>query len=169
MDLTVCGIDPGLRITGYAVICAPAGEAQIVDAGVCRFDEGLPLEQRLLSIERDISAILEEHRPDLVAVEQLYAHYRHPRTSILMGHARGVILMTAAKLGITVRDYASTQVKRYLTGNGRATKQHVQQAIKQALGLEKLPEPADLADAIAIALCALETLRHPRPAEVRQE
>ena len=106
-----------------------------------------------MAIDHDISAILNEHHPEVVAVEQLYSHYNHPRTAILMGHARGVILLAAARLGIEVRSYSATRIKRYLTGNGRASKTQVQRAIQVTLSLSSLPEPADVADALAIALC----------------
>ncbi len=153
MEAVICGIDPGLKTTGYALLRI-GGRMSILDAGVCRFDEKLPLTQRLVGLERDITSILSERQPQIVAVEQLYAHYKHPRTAILMGHARGVILLAAGKLGIGVRSYPSTRVKRYLTGNGRASKTQMQRAIQVSLGLTELPEPPDLADALAIALCA---------------
>ncbi len=162
MDTRVCGVDPGLNTTGYAVLRVTGESLSVLDAGVCRFDAKLPLEKRLMLIESDLSAVFEEHRPELVAVEQLYAHYKHPRTGILMGHARGVILLTAAKLGLRVESLAATQIKRHLTANGRASKRQVQQAIKRLLNLDEIPEPPDLADAIAIALCAADGLRNPR-------
>lgn len=153
MDAVVCGIDPGLGVTGYAVLQTTGERLALLDAGVCRFDDALPLAARLADVERDISSILREHRPDLLAVEELFAHYKHPRTAILMGHARGVILLSAAKLGIPVRGFASTRIKRYLTGNGRATKPQMQRAIQVTLGLNRLPDPPDVADAMAIAMC----------------
>lgn len=165
-DAVICGIDPGLGITGYGVIRFDGDQPHVLDAGVCRFDDSLPLEERLVLIEADISAILHEHQPTVVAVEQLYSHYNHPRTAILMGHARGVMLMTAAKLGIEVRSYAATQVKRYLTGNGRATKTQMQHAIKTTLGLPSLPEPPDVADALAIALCCASDVFTSKPMEI---
>jgi len=161
IDTRVCGVDPGLNTTGYAVLRVTGGALSVLDAGVCRFDAKLPLEKRLMLIESDLSAVFAEYRPELVAVEQLYAHYKHPRTGILMGHARGVILLTAAKLGSRVESFAATQIKRYLTGNGRASKRQVQAAIKRLLNLDAIPEPPDLADAIAIALCAAGGLRNP--------
>ena len=153
MEAVICGIDPGLGITGYAVLAVREQQLSVVDAGICHPDGDGSLAKRLADIERDISAILQEHRPDLVAVEELYAHYKHPRTAILMGHVRGVILCGAAKLGIEVHNYAATRIKRYLTGNGRATKAQMQRTIRATLGLTELPEPADVADALAIAMC----------------
>ncbi len=138
----------------------------LIEAGVCRLDKTQPLAARLAALEGDISSVLEEHRPEVVAVESLYAHYRHPRTAIMMGHARGVILLAAAKLGIESRDYAATQVKRHLTGNGRATKAQMQRAIQGTLGLAEPPQPADVADAVAVAMCCAADLRKRRPAEV---
>jgi crossover junction endodeoxyribonuclease RuvC len=162
----VCGIDPGLGITGYAVLRGAGGTASIIDAGVCRFDEKPPLHERLLAIQRDISSVFAEHRPDIVAVEQLYSHYKHPRTAILMGHARGVILLAAAEAGSEVRSYSATQIKRYLTGNGRATKMQMQRAVQTTLGLPGLPEPSDVADALAIALCCVADVRRAEHAEM---
>ena len=160
MDAIVCGIDPGLGTTGYAALRVCGDSLSVLDAGVCRFDAKLALAMRLVAVEQDISAILSEHQPDAVAVEELYAHYKHPRTAILMGHARGVILLAAGKLGIEVHSYAATEVKRHLTGNGRASKGQVQRAIQTTLGLSALPEPNDVADALAIAMrCAADVRR----------
>lgn len=166
-DAVICGIDPGLRVMGYAVMRVTGRGPLLVDAGVCRFDESLPLARRLVDIERDVVSVLVEHEPHVVAVESLYAHYKHPRTAILMGHARGVILQAAAKLGIDVRDFAATRVKRHLTGNGHADKGQVQRAIQTSLNLPDLPEPPDLADAIAIAMCCAAEMNQMTPAGVR--
>ena len=92
-------------------------------------------------------------KPAVMALEELYSHYQRPRTAILMGHARGVICLAGAQAGIPVVHYSATQVKRILTGSGRAPKSQVQQAIQRELGLDRLPEPPDVADALAIALC----------------
>src|SRR5438552_16171155 len=88
-----------------------------------------------------------------MAVEQLYAHYEHPRTAILMAHARGVFFLAGAQRDIPVLSYASTKVKKLITGSGRASKEQMQHAVARELGLTKLPEPHDVADALAIALC----------------
>ena len=98
-----------------------------------------------------------ELRPDLVGIEQLYAHYKHPRTAILMGHARGVVLLACHNAGIGVRNLPATHVKKSLTGNGHATKMQMQRAIQALCKLKALPEPPDVADALAIALCAGRT------------
>jgi crossover junction endodeoxyribonuclease RuvC len=106
--------------------------------------------------------LLQTHRPTLLACEELYAHYKHPRTAILMGHARGVILAAAARRGLQVVSIAATHVKKMLTGSGHAAKHQVQFAVAATLGLRQIPEPPDVADAIAIALCGLR-LRRTKP------
>ena len=161
----MCGIDPGLGTTGYAVLRRHDEVLSVVDAGVCRFDDQRPLAERLVAVEHDMASIFDEHKPSVVAVEQLYSHYAHPRTAILMGHARGVILLAAARVGIEVRSYAATHITRYLTGNGRAGKAQVQRAVQTALGLSALPEPPDVADALAIAMCCAAEVGSPDPAE----
>ena len=88
-----------------------------------------------------------------VAVEQLYSHYEHPQTAILMGHARGVIFLAAGQRGLPVISYAATRIKKTITGNGRASKEQVQRTVQRELGLPQLPEPPDVADALAVALC----------------
>ena len=159
MDAVVCGIDPGLGTTGYAVLRRSGENLTILDAGVCRYQAHDPFEDRLVALQSDMIAILDEHKPDAIGVEALYAHYKHPRTAILMGHARGVILLEAGRRQIEVKSLAATQVKRYLTGNGRASKVQIQRAIKATLGLPSIPEPSDLADALAIALCCVGCLQ----------
>ena len=167
MSAVICGIDPGLGTTGYAVVRRESGVLSVLDAGVCRFDPRESLAQRLVQVDRDLATIFAEHFPEVVAVEEVYAHYKHPRTAILMGHARGVILLAAARRGIEVRSYSATRIKRHLTGNGRATKVQVQRAIQATLGLATLPEPADVADALAIALCGAAEWEATAQVEVR--
>ena len=152
----VLGIDPGLNITGYAALDFPPGrgEPAIVEAGTVRTDARATMAQRIGQIHADLAAILGELRPDLVAVEQLYAHYTHPRTAILMAHARAAVLLAVEQVHLPVRSLAATNVKKSLTGNGHASKQQVQRAIQAVCKLTELPEPPDVADALAIALCA---------------
>ena len=158
----ILGIDPGLSVTGYGLIrpkpfrpSAPSG-AEFVEAGVIRTLDTDPLDRRLLEIRRGVEEVLSEYSPTALAVEALYSHYAHPRTAILMGHARGVICCAAASRDIPVLDYAATHIKRSLTGNGRAPKDQVQRAVAFFLGLPSAPEPPDAADALAIALTHLE-------------
>ncbi len=159
MDAVVCGIDPGLRATGYAVVRCQGHALTVLDAGVCRLDQKFSLPQRLVVLENDMSSILADHQPKAVAIEALYSHYNHPRTAILMGHARGVLMLAAAKSKAVVHSFSATKIKRYLTGNGHASKRQVQGAIQAMLSLPDLPEPPDVADALAAALCCVNELQ----------
>ncbi|TWT40880.1 Crossover junction endodeoxyribonuclease RuvC [Phycisphaerae bacterium RAS1] len=151
------GIDPGLQRTGYAILSAGSrlDDAVLVEAGVIRLTPRTPLEERLVELEKSLAAVIEAHHPAILTCEQLYAHYKHPRTAILMGHARGVILATAARMGVRVLSVAATNVKKVLTGNGHASKRQMQRCVASTLRLARLPEPHDVADAIAIGLCGL--------------
>lgn len=151
--MILLGVDPGLRVCGYAVISAAKVGETLLEAGVIRADQSKPLEERLLQIAEDFASLLKKFSPESVAVEGLYAHYKHPRTAILMGHARGVILQQSATVGAKVRSFSATRIKKSLTGNGRAGKPQMQRAIQSMLGLPQIPEPPDVADAIAVALC----------------
>jgi crossover junction endodeoxyribonuclease RuvC len=150
------GIDPGLQVTGYAVIESRGGAPRVCEAGVIRSAEArtpADMAHRLRNLYDGIVEVLDQFRPTAVAVEQLFAHYEHPRTAILMGHARGVLLLAAAQRGLTVQSYNATRIKKTITGNGRATKEQVQRTMQRELGLVTLPEPPDVADALAAALC----------------
>lgn len=157
----VLGIDPGLERTGYAVLCEAPGSTQVclVEAGLIRLSPRQSLERRLADLQESLEMLLQTHRPTLLACEELYAHYKHPRTAILMGHARGVILAATARQGLQVASIAATHVKKVLTGSGHAAKHQVQFAVAALLGLRQVPEPPDVADAIAIALCGLRLRR----------
>ena len=152
----VLGIDPGLNITGYGIVdfASNAQGPAIVEGGAIRTDSKADIARRIEQIHADLTELITEFRPDLVAIENLYAHYAHPRTSILMAHARGVILLAAQQAGVAVRGLAATKVKKSLTGNGHASKLQMQRAIQAACRLDALPEPPDVADALAVALCA---------------
>lgn len=153
--MRVLGIDPGLRLTGYGVIDATPDlrRPTLVDGGVIRLDAKTPIADRLVELETALDEILQEHRPDVCAVEQLYSHYAHPRTAILMGHARGVILLCARRRGVRVEQFAATRVKQSLTGHGHAGKAQMQRAVQSLWNLPELPDPPDVADALAVALC----------------
>lgn len=157
--MRVLGIDPGLNITGYGIIDHDDGKTRLVEAGVVRTNGSLPLAERLNEIAVEIAGIIEQFQPEVMAVEELYSHYQHPRTAIIMGHARGVVFAEAARAGLSVFPYAATRVKKSLTGNGRSSKKQIQLMIRSTLGLTRIPEPADAADALAIALCHCRSLR----------
>lgn len=149
----VLGVDPGLNITGYGVLEVTPAAPRLCEAGVVRGRTRDSLTARLAEVHAGVAEVIASLKPTVMAIEQLYSHYGRPRTAILMGHARGVICLAAAQAGIPVIHYSATQIKKILTGAGRAPKEQVQQAIQRELRLAKLPEPADVADALAIALC----------------
>ena len=153
--MKILGIDPGLQATGYGVVDGAGGGAHpaLVEAGVIRTRGEEDLADRLVELHEGLVSVLADFDPDTVAVEELYAHYKHPRTAILMGHARGVIFLAAAEAGKPVASYNATKIKKSLTGSGHASKVQMQRAIQAAFGLAEPPEPADVADALAVALC----------------
>jgi crossover junction endodeoxyribonuclease RuvC len=152
----ILGIDPGLQITGYAVVAAGPRGPLICEAGVVRSAEGrtaIEMAPRVRNLYDGILEVIRQFHPHVVVVEQLYAHYQHPRTAILMAHARGVIFLAAAQHDLPVISYNSTRIKKTITGSGRAGKDQVQRTMQRELGLAQLPEPPDVADALATALC----------------
>lgn len=161
-DVCILGIDPGLRVTGYGAIrYRPGRTADLLDAGVIRLSADKPIPDRLVELEAELTALLAELRPDVVAVEMLYAHYAHPRTAILMAHARGVILLSARRQGIPVEQIPANRIKKSLTGFGHAGKDAMQRATQAYWKLPEPPEPADVADALAIALCCGRAMERP--------
>lgn len=150
----ILGLDPGLRVTGYAVLGPkPGGGVVVEEAGVLRSETATDMPDRVKALYDGLVEVLDQWQPNVIAIEQLYAHAEHPRTAVLMAHARGCFLLAGAQRGITVLSYPSTRVKKTITGHGRATKDQMQHAIMRELGLAKPPEPHDVADALAVALC----------------
>ena len=154
--MRVLGVDPGLVVTGYGALDQTGSSIRLVEAGT--IDSGDPkdsLPVRLRRLHEEITDLVEDLQPDAMALEQLFTHYEHPRTAILMGHARGVICLAAGLRDIPLYNYPPAQVKSALTGNGRASKEQIQQLVRRTFGLVETPGPPDVADAVAIALCHL--------------
>ncbi len=157
----VLGIDPGLNVTGYAVLEPSGRTVRVVEAGVIRAARASStLGRRLETIHEGVLEILDAFPPGALALEQVHSHVKHPRTAILMAHARGVIILAAQSRGVPVFGYAAARIKKSLTGSGKAPKEQMQRAIRTELGLDRLPEPHDVADACAIALCHVHTARN---------
>ena len=156
--MKILGIDPGLHVSGYALLANSTRQLAVLHAGTITTDTHLPLPSRIAQIFADADALFREAQPDLLAVEELYAHYKHPRTAILMGHARAMFLLAAARCDIPVKHFAATRIKKSLTGNGRASKEQMQLAVQTQLALPDLPTPADVADALAIAMCCFNEI-----------
>ncbi len=154
----ILGIDPGLKITGYGVIDSASGRNSLIDGGVIRLNPRASLSERLAELESQLEQLFTEFSPDICAVEQLYAHYNHPRTAILMGHARGIILLVAQKRAIRMEQFAANRIKQSLTGHGHAGKPQMQRAIQAEFNLASIPQPPDVADALAIALCCARSI-----------
>lgn len=151
--LRVLGIDPGLTRCGVGVVdVARDRSATLVHVGVVRSDSDLPIERRLAAIAAGIRAVLEEHRPDVVAVERVFAQQNR---STVMGTAQasGIALLLAAEQGLPAATHTPSEVKAAVTGYGAADKRQVQAMVARVLRLDALPQPADAADALAIALC----------------
>jgi len=147
--MRILGIDPGLQVCGYACLEAERGQEKLIEAGVMRTECEDALERRLNRIAEDTRSLLRDLRPEVVAVEQLYSHYAH----------RGVILQECAAATIEVRSFSATRIKKSITGNGRASKEQVQRTIQTILCMAELPEPNDVADAIAAAMCCANSVK----------
>jgi crossover junction endodeoxyribonuclease RuvC len=166
----ILGIDPGLHITGYGLIEVTGDERpmksshpiihhsslathHLVECGVLKAKANDPLPQRLQSLYDALDSVLREYQPDAVVIEELFSTYAHPRSALLMAHARGVLMLAAQQSGAAVHSFLPNEVKQVLTGNGHATKTAVQAAVRSRLRLASTPHPADVADALALALC----------------
>jgi crossover junction endodeoxyribonuclease RuvC len=150
--LRILGIDPALRTTGYGVIERSAQRVRLIEAGVVAPRNGATLEVRLCELHVAFAEIIEQTRPSVVVIEELYTTYKNPRTAILMGHARGVLCLASAQAGIAVHTLGHAHVKRALVGSGSARKEQVGAMVRQLLGLRAIPKPHDVSDALALAL-----------------
>ncbi len=146
------GLDPGTATTGYGVVeLEPPAATRLVECGVVRTSAAAPLAGRLAQIYEAVSEIIVRHRPDAVAVESVFVA-RNPRSALVLGHARGVALLAAARAGVPVSEYAPALVKKTVVGAGAATKVQVQRMTARLLRLAAPPAPDDAADGVAIAL-----------------
>ncbi len=153
------GIDPGLNQTGYAVIERRSRGPFLVEGGILKSTRNATLHHRVYEIATGLREVLEELQPEVVAIEQVFSHVQNPSTAIRMAHARGAILLCLAEAAIPVVDYAPTKLKQLLTGSGKAPKEQIQQAVKSELKLSAIPEPNDVADAAALALCLYHSVK----------
>jgi crossover junction endodeoxyribonuclease RuvC len=152
----ILGVDPGLQVTGYAVVESRPRGPHVLEAGIVRSAAGrstTDVALRVRTLYDGIVEVIEQLRPEVMVVEQLFAHYQHPRTAILMAHARGVILLAGAQHELPVINYTASRIKKTITGHGRASKEQMQVTMQRELSLPRLPEPPDVADALAVALC----------------
>jgi crossover junction endodeoxyribonuclease RuvC len=151
----VLGIDPGTAVCGFGVVRTGADRrATLVECGVVRTRAGEALPDRLMTLAGALDDLLERHRPDALALENVFLG-RNARTALVLGHARGVVMVTAARRGVIVAEITPREVKRAVTGTGAATKPQVAAMVARLLRLASAPEPADAADGVAIALTHL--------------
>lgn len=150
--MRILGIDPGIAIVGFGLIEAERGNVQMLHYGTITTEAGLPLATRLFQIQRDLEELIEQLKPDAIAVEELFFS-NNITTGIAVAHGRGVILYTAEKLGIPLYEYTPMQVKQAVVGYGLAEKKQVMDMVRRLLKLKGIPRPDDAADALAIAIC----------------
>ena len=149
--MKILGIDPGSQVLGYGILEALPGGPQSCDSGTLRTSSTLDLCERLLLIHRELERLLASHRPDVVAVETAFYH-KNARSTLILGHVRGVVLLAARQAGLRVAEYAPREVKMAVTGHGDAAKEQVAFMVRRLLGLTETPV-SDAADALAVALC----------------
>lgn len=153
--MRVLGVDPGTAVTGYGVVETTSGPySRLVECGILRTGAHDPLAARLRIIHDGIAELIERHHPDIVAVEGIFLA-RNVRSTVVLGHARGVILLAAERAGLAVAEYSPASVKQAVVGRGGAAKAQVGYMVAQLLRLAAPPKPADAADGVAIALTHL--------------
>ncbi|CAE7173953.1 ruvC [Symbiodinium necroappetens] len=156
--MRILGIDPGLSRTGFSVLEVdsdrPASPPAVIEAGHFRFDPKRSVASRLAELERDLDGAVARTKPTHAAVEAIYSHGEFPRTAITMAHARGVVLLCLERAKIEVLELPANTIKKAVAGHGHASKEQIAHAVASILALDAPPEPADVADAMAIALCA---------------
>ncbi|MEO6213472.1 MAG: crossover junction endodeoxyribonuclease RuvC [Vicinamibacterales bacterium] len=158
--MKIFGIDPGSERTGYGCVQRSGGRHHLVLCGSLAAPPSTAFPERLKHIHAGLAALLEECRPDCVAVESIF-YAKNVRSALKLGHARGVALLAASEAGLCVFEYAPTEIKRAVVGYGRADKPQVQQMVKLLLGLESMPGPFDVSDALAVAICHLNNSTGP--------
>ncbi|HEY0970412.1 MAG TPA: crossover junction endodeoxyribonuclease RuvC [Gemmatimonadales bacterium] len=160
-------MDPGTAVTGYGVVRADhPGLPTLVECGVVRTRPRDPLPARLAEIHDGIRELIERHRPDVVALEDVF-YARNVRTTIVLGHARGVIMLAAQQAGLPVHEFPPAEIKKAVVGSGAASKEQVQFMLTRLLRLKSVPSPSDAADGVATALTYLMGARIPSGAEAR--
>jgi crossover junction endodeoxyribonuclease RuvC len=152
VDVVILGIDPGTANTGYGVVAHVGGRLVALDGGVIETSARSSLATRLAQIHARVTELIDEHRPEAVAVEDLYFG-TNARSAFAVGQARGVVLLAAGQAGLDCASYTPQQVKGAVCGSGRAAKDQVQRMVQAVLSLAELPTPDHASDALAVAIC----------------
>lgn len=160
----VLGLDPGTAIVGWGVVEAEGQDMTLLDYGTIRTPAKRPLAERVTHIYDELNELLDRYQPDGVGIEQLFFS-RNVSTALPVAHARGVMLLAAYKRGIPLQEFKPVEIKKALTGYGKADKRQMQQMVRLLLGLNDIPRPDDAADAIATAICYHQTARYFRLVE----
>jgi crossover junction endodeoxyribonuclease RuvC len=156
----VFGIDPGSARTGYGCVQTDGTVHRLIACGAIASPATHPLPKKLQTIHAQLTALLAKHRPDCVAIENVF-HAVHARSALTLGHARGVAMLAAVEAGVAIVEYTPAEVKQAVVGYGRAEKSQVQAMVQLLLGLEKPPGPYDASDALAIAICHVHRMHVP--------
>jgi crossover junction endodeoxyribonuclease RuvC len=156
--MRVLGVDPGTAITGWGVVEGEDSYLNLVAAGVITTSPGIPLPKRLQIIYRELTLLIEEWQPESSAVEELFFS-KNAKTALAVGHGRGVALLALANANLSIAEYKPLEVKQAITGYGGADKWQIQQMVKLLLSLDEIPRPDDAADALAVAICHLHSVR----------
>ncbi|MCX5780800.1 MAG: crossover junction endodeoxyribonuclease RuvC [Firmicutes bacterium] len=156
--MLVLGMDPGTATTGFGLVEQVRGRERVVHYGVIKTSPSLDMPRRLVQINREYNEIIDQYHPDAVAIEALF-YFKNAKTVISVAQSRGILLMTAAAREIEIAEYTPLQVKQAVTGVGNAQKKQVQIMVQKILAMDKIPQPDDAADALAIALCHLHSYR----------
>ncbi|WZL78379.1 crossover junction endodeoxyribonuclease RuvC [Eubacteriales bacterium mix99] len=164
--MRVLGIDPGMAIMGYGVVEDRENSVKMLDYGAATTPSTMETPQRLLHIFNSTERLIEEFSPDAIAYEELFFN-KNAKTALIIGHARGVSVLAGARKGIDLFEYTPLQVKQAVVGYGRADKQQVQHMVKLLLSLREIPKPDDAADALAVAICHINSARYGRKIETR--
>ncbi len=157
--MRILGVDPGLHITGYGVVDFDKHNCTIVEAGIIRTATAQPLTKRLKKIYHGIAQLIDEVKPEVMVLEKLYAHHRHPATAFLLGHARAMACLVSEEKKIPLAEYSATHVKKAVLGRGNASKYQVQRMVTNMLSLAEIPKYADVTDALALAIAHTHVIR----------
>ena len=150
--MRILGVDPGSHRTGYGCIDERDSRHHVVACGALTPPPRATLAEKLLAVHRGLAELLVEHRPDAVAIEDLF-YARNARSALILGHVRGVLMLAASEASVPISEYSPTEVKRAVVGYGRAEKRQVQQMVALLLGMRTAPTPLDVSDALAVAVC----------------